>query len=71
MIAAPADTPASIIARLNKETVRLLAGTEMRERFFRAGVETAGSSPDELAAVLKAEMARLGKLIRDAGIRAD
>ncbi len=71
MIAAPADTPGSIIARLNKETVRLLAGAEMRERFFRAGVETAGSSPDELAAVLKAEMARLGKLIRNAGIRAD
>jgi tripartite-type tricarboxylate transporter receptor subunit TctC len=36
---------------------------------FNAGVEVVGSSPDELAAMVKADMARMGKVIKDAGIR--
>lgn len=40
-------------------------------RFFNTGTEVLGSSPGELGAVVKAEMARMGKVIKDAGIRAD
>ncbi len=70
-IFAPAKTPAAIIRRLNREIVAFLQTAETKQRFFNAGVETLGSTPDELAATVKAEMARLGKVIRDAGIRAD
>ena len=68
---APAGTPAAIVGRLNQEAVRLLNQPEVKEKFFNVGVEVVGNSPAELAAVLKAEMARLGKVIRDAGIRED
>jgi len=36
-----------------------------------SGVETVGSSPGELAAVMKSEIARMGRIIKDAGIRED
>jgi tripartite-type tricarboxylate transporter receptor subunit TctC len=66
---APARTPAAIVDRLNQEIVRFLARTDVKEKFLASGVETIGSSPGELAAAMKSEMARMGKVIRDGGIR--
>ena len=68
---APAKTPASTIKRLNQEIVRVLNRADIKEKFLNAGIETVGSSPEELGVSIKAEMARLGKVIKDAGIRAD
>ena len=66
---APANTPAAIINRLNQETVRYLTMPETKERFLNAGLETAGGSPEQLLATVKSDMAKWGKLIKDAGIR--
>ena len=66
---APARTPEAIVRRLNQEIVRLVKTAEASERFLNAGVEVVGSSPEQLAAAMKSEMTRMGKLIRDAGIR--
>jgi len=66
---APAKTPAAVIKQLNQEIVRFLKTAEARERFFAAGSEPVGSSPEELAATIRSERARLGKVIKDAGIR--
>jgi len=68
---APAGTPAPIVTKLNEEIVRTLGRTDVRERFLNAGIEAVGSTPDALAARMKSEMVKLGKMIRDAGIRAD
>jgi tripartite-type tricarboxylate transporter receptor subunit TctC len=65
---APAKTPVAIINRLHQETARYLGLPETRERFFKSGVETVGSSPQEFAAIIKSETIRLGKVIRSAGI---
>ncbi len=66
---APAKTPEAVIAKLNQEIVRVLNRAEVKERFVSTGVETVGSTPEEFGATVKSEMARLGKVIRDAGIR--
>jgi tripartite-type tricarboxylate transporter receptor subunit TctC len=66
---APAGTPAAVIRRLNQEAVRFLARPDVKEKFLAAGVEAIGSSPQALADAMKSEVARMGKLIRDAGIR--
>lgn len=66
---APAKTPAPIITRLNQEFVRALNNADVKPRFFSAGEDVVGSSPEQFAATLKSEMARLGKLIKDAGLR--
>lgn len=68
---APAHIPADIVARLNAELQKAVAQSEVRERFAAAGVEPATSSPDELGFILKSEIAKWAKVIKDAGIRAD
>jgi tripartite-type tricarboxylate transporter receptor subunit TctC len=68
---APAKTPDAIIRRLNEEIVRVLNRDDVKEKFLSTGTEVVGSSPEQLAAALKSDIARLGKAIKDAGIKAD
>jgi tripartite-type tricarboxylate transporter receptor subunit TctC len=67
----PAGLPASVVATLNAEVVRFLHRPETREKFMAAGSETIGSTPEELAALLRSDVARFGKLIKDTNLRAD
>jgi tripartite-type tricarboxylate transporter receptor subunit TctC len=66
---APARTPATIIGQLNQEVVRVLNRAAVKGRLFNVGVEVIASSPEEFASKIKSEMAKWGKVIRDAGIR--
>ena len=68
---APAGTPAAILRLLNQNLVTVLNNADLKEKFLQGGIETVGSSADEFAATIKSEMARMGKVIKDAGIRAD
>jgi tripartite-type tricarboxylate transporter receptor subunit TctC len=70
-LVAPAGTPETIIRKLHLETVRVLALPDVRARFSGLGMEPIGNSPDEFAAVIKAEMPKWAKLIRESGIRPD
>ena len=67
-IFAPPATPAPLIQRLNQEIVRVLKKPEIRERFRVSGAEPVGSSPEQLALTMKSEMARMGTILRDAGM---
>ncbi len=66
---APAKTPEPVIRRLNQEVVKALNASEIKEKLFVAGSEVVGSSPEQLASVMKTESAKMGKLIREAGIK--
>ena len=68
-IFAPAGTPPALVHRLNQEIVGALRKPEVIERLFNTGTESVASSPEQLAATIKSEMAKWGKVIRDAGIR--
>ena len=70
-VAAPAATPKDIVSRLNTELVRALRTTEAREWFAAQGGEVIGDSPETFAAVVRAEHARWGAIIREAGIKAE
>ena len=67
----PAGTPPAIVSRLNQELIAVLAKAEVRERFATLGVRALGSTPGELAAIVKADTAKWGRIIKEAGIRAD
>ena len=67
----PAGTPAAVVSRLNQEIVRALNRRELRDKFAATGVEVVGSSPADLAAAVRADVARMSKVIRANGIRAD
>jgi tripartite-type tricarboxylate transporter receptor subunit TctC len=65
---APAGTPKPIIEMLHRETARILALPEVREKFRKLAMEIIGNSPDEFAAIIKAEIPQRKKVIESAGI---
>jgi tripartite-type tricarboxylate transporter receptor subunit TctC len=66
---APARTPVSMVNQLNQEVVRIINRPEVKTRFLNAGLETVGNTPAQFAAMIKSDMAKWGKVIKDAGIR--
>jgi tripartite-type tricarboxylate transporter receptor subunit TctC len=68
-LAAPAGTPAAAIRRLNETARAALADPGVQARLTALGVRPMASSPDELAALLAAEIRRWGEVIRQAGIQ--
>jgi tripartite-type tricarboxylate transporter receptor subunit TctC len=69
-LVAPAGTPGEIVALLNREVVKVLAMPDVKERIGVLGFEAVGSSPEEFAAQIKSDAVKWGKVIRDAGIKA-
>jgi tripartite-type tricarboxylate transporter receptor subunit TctC len=55
---------------LHREIVRIIALPDMKERLLTLGFETVGSTPDEFAARIQTEIGIWGKIIREAGIKA-
>jgi tripartite-type tricarboxylate transporter receptor subunit TctC len=67
----PAKTPPAIVARLHSDAIAILAEPEIQKRMQDLGSILVGSTPEELARHLQAEMAKWGPIIRDANIRLD
>jgi tripartite-type tricarboxylate transporter receptor subunit TctC len=70
-IVAPAGTPEEIIARWNSEVVRTVAIPEVRERLETLGFAPVANTPHEFGERLRTEIAKWGKVVREANIRAD
>jgi tripartite-type tricarboxylate transporter receptor subunit TctC len=68
---APAGTPATIVRKLYLETVNVLASADMRAKLADQGMDVIGSSPDELARSIKAEIPKWAKIIKDTGMKAE
>ena len=68
-IVAPAATPKDVVARLNREIVKIMNTPDVREKFSQQGVDPASSTPDEFAQMIRDEVTRWGKVIRSAGIK--
>ena len=66
---APARTPPAIIKRLNEAMVRVVMRSEERERMLKAGVEAVGSTPEELAAYIAADLAKWSQLVKTVGLK--
>jgi len=70
-IVVPAKTPPEIVARLNKEFVRVIQLDEIRQRVAAEGVQIIGSSAEAFGDHLRNESEKWGKVIREAKIRID
>jgi tripartite-type tricarboxylate transporter receptor subunit TctC len=64
---APAGTPMEIITKLNTEIVKIMRSPEMKERLRELDIEPIGSTPDQLAAFMKAEMAKWSRAVKFSG----
>ena len=70
-IVAPAGTPRPVVDRLNAEIVKALNLPEVREQLQSAGYVIYGSTPEQLTEAITDGLARMGKIIREAGIKAE
>ena len=68
-IFAPAGTPADIITLLNTELRKIIDSAEVKSTLANAGFEAFSSSPEELAELVKEQLGKWGKMIKDAGIQ--
>ncbi|MBB6558950.1 tripartite-type tricarboxylate transporter receptor subunit TctC [Acidovorax soli] len=66
---APAGTPKAIVARLNTEINAALKLPEVRAKLEAAGIEIQGGTPQEYAALIKSDLAKWGKVVKEAGIQ--
>jgi len=69
MLLVPGRTPAAIVNQLNAETVKALKARDMLDMLARAGTDPLGNTPREATEFLKVEIARWGKVIRQAGVK--
>jgi tripartite-type tricarboxylate transporter receptor subunit TctC len=68
---APAKTPAAIIERLNRDIVRVLNTSAVKEQLFRSGLDASPSTPKEFTAYMKSEIAKWSKVVKASGAKAE
>ena len=68
-ILTPAKTPKPITDVLNAQFVKAIADKDVKERLIAAGVEPNSSTPQELDALVRSDVARWGKIVKESGIR--
>lgn len=68
---APAGTPKDVVAKVNAEFNKALKAEELRKRLGDEGADPAGGTPDEFALLIKTEIPRWGKVVKDSGARID
>ncbi|HWI77962.1 MAG TPA: tripartite tricarboxylate transporter substrate binding protein [Ramlibacter sp.] len=66
---APAGTPPEIVNKLNAEIAKVMKDPELRKAFDAAGVEPDPSTPQAMSEYMVQEMARWGKVVKEAGIK--
>jgi len=70
-VLAPAGTPKDLVARLHAEIAKTTATPEARRRFEALGMEVADMGPEEFGALIRSELQKWAKVVRDAGIKPD
>jgi len=68
---APAGTPKDIIAKWNAELVKILGTPEVKERLLAQGAEPAPGTPEQFAALIKSEIPKYAKIVKDSGAKVD
>ena len=65
---APKGTPAAILGKVHQESMKVIANPELRARFAQLGLDITGKASDEVAAIIKSDIDKWAKVIKDAGI---
>lgn len=67
----PAKTPPEIVKRLNEEVNKVLKDKDVRAKLASEGGEVLGGTPEQFATLLKADIGRWGKVVKDSGAKVD
>jgi len=67
----PARMPVALVDGLHRDILAILQRADSKTRLFAAGIEIVGSTPAQLTAAMKADQAKFGKIIKEAGIKVE
>jgi tripartite-type tricarboxylate transporter receptor subunit TctC len=70
-VVAPAKTPPDIVARLNAEIRAAMANVDLRKQLIAVGIEPLHSTPEAFAQMIRAELAKWGRIVKASGARVD
>ncbi len=70
-VVAPAGTPREIVSKLNADIVKALNQPEVKKRLLEAGAEALPGTPEQFGQVLRSEIAKWEKVVKDANVKAD
>jgi tripartite-type tricarboxylate transporter receptor subunit TctC len=70
-VMAPAGTPPDIVALLYREIAQVLTLPDIKEALARQGAEINSAGPDQFAAIIRADLAKWNRVVRDADIKLD
>ena len=68
---APAGTPRPVIDRIQQQVAKTLQMADVRERMLALGITPVGNTPEELAAIVKADLEKWTRVAKQAGVKAD
>ena len=68
---APAGTPKDVVARLNAEFNKALQQAELRKKLGEEGADPAGGTPEQFASLIKDDITRWGKVVKESGVKVD
>jgi tripartite-type tricarboxylate transporter receptor subunit TctC len=68
---APAGTPRPVVERIHQGVVRAMQSPDVRERMLALGITPVGNTPEELAAIVKADLEKWTRVAKQAGVKAD
>jgi len=66
-----AKTSRNIITQLNRDVVRVLVRPDVKEKILSLGSDVVANSPEQFGSAMKSEVARIGKLVKEAGLRTE
>jgi tripartite-type tricarboxylate transporter receptor subunit TctC len=68
---APAGTSPELVAKIQRDSARVLSDPETRDRLTKMGVDLVLNTPDAFRRYLQSEIARYTKIIKDSGLKAE
>lgn len=69
-LSVPASTPKDVVAKLNRDLINALKTPVVIDRFVAGGLEPKASSPEQMTTVIKTDLARWGRVVKTAGLKA-
>ena len=66
---APAGTPRDIVAKFNAEVQKSLSSPELKEKLLAQGGFVQGGTPEQMAELIRSDLAKWGKVVRAAGVK--
>lgn len=71
VVVMPAGTPREIVATVNADIMQVLRQSDVKEKLAAQGIEAATRAPEEFGELIRADLGRWGRVVKEAGIKGE